>query len=150
MGSAKQHKLLEAGAKAPAFQDLAANGPALVAFFKVTCPVCQLTFPFLERIHQAGGLPIYGVSQNDGEDTAEFASEFGVTFPMLFDREEDGYRASNGFGISTVPTLFLIERDGKVSRVIEGWNRKEIEWLGGKVGVNPIREEDDVPAWKAG
>jgi len=25
------------------------KGPVLAAFFKVSCPVCQFTFPFLER-----------------------------------------------------------------------------------------------------
>ena len=27
------------------------EGPVLAAFFKSSCPVCQLTFPFLERVH---------------------------------------------------------------------------------------------------
>ena len=150
MASSPQRKLIEAGSRAPAYRELAANGPALVAFFKVTCPVCQLTFPFLDRIHQAGTLPIYGISQNDEDDTADFTRRFGVTFPTLYDREEDGYPASNAFGISAVPTLFLIEKDGTISHVIEGWNRKEIEWLGAKAGVNPIRQDDNVPAWKSG
>ena len=66
-------------------QDLIANGPVLLAFFKITCPVCQLTFPFLERLHTAGTLPIYGISQNDAEDTREFNQHFGVTFPTLLD-----------------------------------------------------------------
>ena len=162
MASTRQHKLVQAGSRAPDFrlarpgggtvslQDLAANGPFVLAFFKVTCPVCQLTFPFLDRIHGAGGLPIYGVSQNCPEDTAEFARVFQVTLPMLMDAEADQFPASNAYGISSVPTLFLIEQDGTISRVVEGWNRKEIEWLGGKAGINPIGAEENVPAWKAG
>ena len=35
--------------------------------------------------------------------------------------------------------MFLIERDGTISRVIEGWNKAEIEWLGGIAGVAPFR-----------
>ena len=61
MASSPQHKLLDTGSRAPFFRELAVAGPVVVAFFKVTCPVCQLTFPFLERIHQAGTLPIYGI-----------------------------------------------------------------------------------------
>ena len=121
-----------------------------LAFFKVNCPVCQLTFPFLERIHTAGGIPIVGISQNCPEDTTEFAREFGVTFPLLLDQEAQGFPASNDYGISSVPTMFLVEPNGSVSRVIEGWNRSEIQWLGAKAGVNPIRPDDNVPAWKAG
>ena len=162
MAARHQHNLLDTGSRAPGFRlprlaggwatlnDLISNGPVLLAFFKVTCPVCQLTFPFLERLHLAGTLPIYGISQNDAEDTREFNREFGVTFPTLLDNEENGFAASNAFGISSVPTVFLIGRDGAISRVIEGWRKKEIEWLGAKTGVSPFRRGESVPEWKAG
>src|SRR5579872_1181839 len=71
-----------------ALHDLIASGPAVLAFFKITCPVCQLTLPYLERIHRGGILPVYGISQNEIEDTTEFNREFGLTLPMLLDREE--------------------------------------------------------------
>jgi len=154
-------KLLQAGARAPDFRlprlgggeatlgELVAGGEVLLAFFKITCPVCQLTLPFLDRLHQ-GTLKIYGISQNGVEDTREFNQEFGVTFPTLLDPEYGDFAASNAFGISTVPTTFLVERDGRISRVMEGWNKKEIEWLGAKAGVRPFRPGDNVPEWKAG
>jgi hypothetical protein len=46
--------------------------------------------------------------------------------------------------------MFLVERDGTVSRVVEGWQKSEIERLGAQAGVNPFREGDSVPDWKAG
>jgi peroxiredoxin len=162
MAAGRVPKLLREGSRAPDFQlprldggeavlhDLVANGPLLLAFFKVNCPVCQLTFPFLERLHTAGTIPIYGISQNDADDTREFDKRFGITFPMLLDREDDGFTASNAFGISSVPTLFLVERDGTVSRAIEGWQKKAVEWLGGKAGTSPFRPGEFVPELKAG
>ena len=162
MAAGRVRKLLSEGTRAPefrlqrldggesSFQDVIANGPILLAFFKITCPVCQLTFPFLERLHTPGTMPIYGVSQNDPEDTREFNSRFGVTFPTLLDREEDEFPASNAFGISSVPTMFLIERDGIVSRVIEGWQKKAVEQLGAQAGVEPFRPGEYVPEMKAG
>jgi peroxiredoxin len=162
MAARHQQRLLSAGSLAPDFRlsllagaeaslaDLVGHGPVLLAFFKVSCPICQLTFPFLERLHAAGTLPVYGISQNAAEDTQEFNRQFGVTFPTLLDTEESGFPVSNDFGISSVPTLFLVERDRTISRVIEGWRRKEIEWLGAKAGVVPIRPGENVPEWKAG
>jgi hypothetical protein len=76
--------------------------------------------------------------------------EFGVTFPMLLDSEEDDFPASNAYGISSVPTMFLVERDGTLSRVLEGWQKAEIERLGDLAGVAVFRAGDNVPAWKAG
>src|ERR1051325_4320462 len=133
MAARSQHRILEAGARAPEFRlpllyggdaalhDLISDGPVLVAFYKVTCPICQLTFPFLERLHLTGALRIYGISQNEPDDTREFNQEFGVTFPTLLDEEDGGFAVSNAFGISSVPSLFLIDRDGTIARVIEGW-----------------------------
>jgi peroxiredoxin len=162
VASSRQHQLVQAGSPAPAFRlkrldggestlaDLVAKGPVLLAFFKVTCPVCQLTFPFLERIHAAGTLPIVGISQNCPEDTTEFAAEFGVTFPLLLDEQDENFPASNAYGISSVPTMFLLEPGGCISRVAEGWSRADIESLAARAGVTAIRPEDNVPAWKAG
>jgi peroxiredoxin len=162
MAASRLPKLLSEGGRAPdvtftrldggevALRDLIADGPVLLAFFKVSCPVCQLTFPFLERLHRAGTLRIYGVSQNDEEDTREFNGRFGVTFPALLDREEDDFPASSAVGLSSVPTMFLIERDGKVSRVIEGWQKKPFEALGATAGAPLFRPGEYVPEMKAG
>ena len=162
MAARKQPKLLDAGSLVPdvrlkllsggeiALREIAARGPALLAFFKISCPVCQLTFPFLERLHSTGTLTIYGISQNDARDTREFNEDFGITFPTLLDDEDSGFPASNAFGISSVPTLFLIAPDGSISRVIEGWRKKEMEWLGTQAGAAVFRQGDNVPEWKAG
>ena len=164
MASQRRRDLLSAGAPAPDFRlerleggsvslaELTADGPAVLAFFKITCPVCQMTFPFLERIHSAaqGTLAIYGVSQNDPEDTREFARQFGVRFPMLLDTEESGFAVSNAYGIASVPTLFVVERGGSISSVCEGWGRRDIEALGERAGVKALRPGDNVPEWKAG
>ena len=157
MAASRVPKLLSEGKRAPdlqftrleggavALRDLIEDGPVLLAFFKVSCPVCQYTFPFLERLHKAGTLRIYAVSQNDEEDTREFNSRFGVTFPTLLDREEDNFPASNAVGLASVPTLFLIERDGSVARVIEGWQKKPLQALGAT-----FPRGEFVPEMKAG
>lgn len=130
--------------------ELAAGGPVLLAFFKISCPVCQLTMPYLERLHRQGGLRVYGISQNDADDTREFNRHFGVTFPTLLDSEDSGYPASNAYGISSVPTMFLVTPDGTLERVIEGWNRIDMAALGDRAGMILFHAADNVPAWKAG
>ena len=148
--------MLKAGAKAPAFtlDDLTggkqtlsgvlSRGPALLALYKISCPVCQMTLPFLERLHSAGTTRVFGVSQNGAEDTENFARHFGLTFPMLLDLEDGGFAASNAYGISSVPTMYLVDAAGTISSVIEGWLKVDMERLGA------LREGDNVPAWKAG
>ena len=162
MAARKQPRLLDAGAPVPdvrlkllsggeaTLREIATRAPALLVFFKISCPVCQLTLPFLERLNNTGILPVYGISQNGARDTRDFNEDFGVTFPTLLDDEDEGFPASNAFGISSVPTLFLVERDGAISRVVEGWSKKEMEWLGARAGAAVFRQGDNVPEWKAG
>ena len=162
MAAGKQRKLLDPGSRAPDFRlprldggtvaltEILANGPALIVFFKTTCPVCQFTLPFLARIHAPGTLSVCAISQDGAEDTRDFNREFGIALPTLLDSGRSGYPVSNAFGISSVPTAFLIDRDGGISRVIEGWNKREIESLGGLAGVPVFRQGDNVPEWKAG
>ena len=124
-----------------------------MAFFKSTCPVCQMTLPYLDRIHRAmapGSFAIYGVSQDDAETTREFAEEFGLDLPMLRDTEESSYPASNAYRISHVPSLFLVARDGTIAWSLEGFNKREFEAIAGQAGVHPFRPDEEVPEWRSG
>src|SRR5258708_4613944 len=92
------------------------RGPVVAAFFKISCPVCQFTFPFLERLYKCyggDGVTFLGISQDDARSTTKFAKEYDVTFPVLID-DENGYEVSNAYGLTNVPTIFLIETAGTV------------------------------------
>jgi peroxiredoxin len=153
---------LEAGVRAPQFrlprldggetslEEIVAAGPALLAFFKISCPVCQLSFPFLERLHHPGRLPVYGISQNNARDIHDFAKRYGVTFPVMLDLESAGFPVSNAYGLTNVPTLYLVERDGSIAQTIHGWNRNQMAALGATSGVTIFRPGENVPEWKAG
>ena len=142
--------MLSAGSNAPAVSLLAGiRGPVLLVFYKISCPVCQMTLPFLERIAR-GSLPIVAVSQDDEAATRRFQSRFGVTLTTLFDREDDGYPASKAFGITHVPSLFLVERDGKISLASEGFVKADLESIALRAALPIFRADEPVPAWKAG
>ena len=104
------------------------RGPVVAAFFKVSCPVCQFTFPFVERLHKqfgGNGVTFLGVSQDDARATKEFARQYGLTFPVVID--EKGYPASNAYGLTMVPTVFLIETGGTVKVSSMGFNKYDLE-----------------------
>ena len=106
------------------------KGPVLAAFFKVNCPTCQFTFPFLERLYETYGdtkFTLWGISQDDPADTREFCKEFGIKFPVLLDGH--GYPASNQYGITNVPTLFLISPEGKIQETSVGFVKADLEEL---------------------
>jgi hypothetical protein len=61
-----------------------------------------------------------------------------------------GYSASNAYGITSVPSIFTIETDGKIASAVEGFNKSELEKLGRRFGVAPFNERDRVPALRPG
>jgi peroxiredoxin len=107
------------------------KGPVALAFFKVSCPVCQYSFPYFYRMAnllEAKGLTFVGVSQDDGPSTADFAERFGVHFPIVLD-DMLRYPVSNAYGLTNVPTLFIIDKDGTISHSIVSWSREDMESL---------------------
>jgi peroxiredoxin len=136
------------------------KGPVVLAFFKVSCPVCQLTFPYLERIYKAygasGKFTLAGVSQDNAKDTQAFNRQFGVSFPVLLD-DPDKYPASNAYGLTNVPSVFLISAAGEIELSIVGWSKAETEELGRRLavvsGLAPARiisPSERVAEFKAG
>ncbi len=150
------------GAKAPEFRlteldgatrsldDILAGGPALLAFFKISCPVCQLTAPYLERLAANNAIQVIGISQDDAGATRGFLQRFGATFRTLLDLSSEDYPASNAYGITSVPSLFLLERDGTIVRAFNGFSKRDFEEIGARAGVSPFGPDDHVPEWKAG
>jgi peroxiredoxin len=153
--------VLSAGAKAPGFTltdisgkkhtlgEMLERGPVLLALYKISCPTCQLTLPYLERM-VTGSLQVIGISQDDERGTHRFLKTHSLTIPALLDREEDRYQVSNAFGITHVPSLFLVETDGTISLATTGFVKRDLEAIGRRAGVEPFHAEDHVPEWKAG
>jgi len=139
--------------------DALSRGPVVLAFFKISCPVCQYAFPFLERIFKSYGsdkVTLVGISQNDRKDTAAFSKEFGVTFPVLLDDTEK-YPVSNAYGLTNVPTIFWIDPDGTIEISSVGWVKQEVEDISRKIaeagaqGMKPLfRPDEQVPAYRPG
>jgi peroxiredoxin len=134
------------------------RGPVVAAFFKISCPVCQFTFPFLERLHQrygGEGVSFLGISQDDARSTKDFATEYRVTFPMVLD--EKGYPVSNAYGLTNVPTIFLIEPGGTVRVSSSGFDKKDLETIARELAERRkiaaaalFRPDENVPANKPG
>jgi len=139
-------------------QEALKRGPVVAAFFKISCPVCQFTLPYLERIYKAyrgSTVAIVGISQDESNYTEEFAHEYGVTFPLLLD-PVDRYPASNAYNLTNVPSIFLVA-EGEIKLSIVGWDKRDMETLNAEVAratgatVKPLfGAGEDVPTSKAG
>ncbi len=141
-------------------QELLRRGPVVLAFFKVSCPICQFAFPFYERLAQAHkncGATFLGICQNGAKEALAFAREYGVTFPVALDNEANHYEVSNAYGLTNVPTLFYIEPSGEIEVSSVGWSKAEVDEVSAKLAVHRHEKPpmlwqpgEDVPAFRAG
>lgn len=80
--------------------------------------------------------------------TASFNRTYGVTFTTLLDTR--GYPVSNAYRITNVPSLFLVEQDGRISMSVAGFDKAEMEKLAERFGVEVFFAADRVPAFRPG
>lgn len=163
---------IEVGQIAPAFSlksldgkeyslaELLKRGPVVLAFFKVSCPVCQFTFPFVQRLaerYAGNSASVVAISQDDARSTKEFNQEYGVKFLTLLDN--DGYPVSNAYALTNVPTLFLIDPDGTIKLSGTGFSKSDLETLSAELAQRDsananqasfFRPDEAVPAFKPG
>ncbi len=153
-----ERRMIQPGLPAPAIelpdldgvmhnlQDGLRNGPVILAFYRVSCPTCQMTFPFLDRL--AASANLVAISQDDTRDSREFNQRFGISVPTLLDARP--YAASNAYQITNVPSIFVVETDGNISAAIHGFNKAALEKLADRFGVAVFRETDRVPDLRPG
>ena len=106
--------------------EIKSKGVGFFAFFKVSCPTCQYTFPYLERIYQKAkdkSIPFWGIVQDPMDKAKQFAADYRTTFPYLID--DNPYPVSKSFGISIVPTWFVVDGNLKVIASGEAWVKEE-------------------------
>jgi peroxiredoxin len=163
---------LEAGVQAPeielsyvdggkfSLKEARKRGPVVATFYKVSCPVTQMALPFLDRIFRAysksGAFTWVGISQDNAADTKAFNREFGVTFPVALD-PAGKYPASNAYGLTNVPTVFLISKDGGIEFSTVSWSRADVEQLNRRLAnisdmpaEQVFRSGESVPEFKPG
>jgi peroxiredoxin len=161
---------LEAGATAPAFTlsdmegqphtlgNLKKDGLVLAAFYKVGCGTCQFTAPYLDKFYQAyrdkEGFQLWGVSQDTAEDTTAFLNDHQADFPQLLD---ETHWASADYGMTNVPSIFLIDQAGQIIQSSVGFSRADLnamsETVARHVGADPViisEADDGAPDLKPG
>ena len=155
---APQFELEATDGKLYSLQRALERGSVLAVFFKVACPTCQYSLPFLERISQQLGnntACVWGISQDPAEDSRRFAKEYGISFPILID--EYPYEISRSYSVRYVPTLYVISQDAHLQITSEGFSKADFlaihKSLAGSAQVTPpalFRSDERVPEYKPG
>ena len=141
-----------------ALDELSATGPALLAFFKTSCPVCVLSFPVWGELARryGGAMAVVAVSQDPLARARPWLDQAGFEAPVLDDSA--GFATSRAYGVETVPALVLVGTDGRVTDASEGWDRRRANaWdlalaeLTGVASRGPVSDPTDgLPPYRPG
>ena len=127
-------KPLEAGAAAPDFAIRDTEGkafnfaqekgkaPSILVFWSIFCEPCRVEMPIVQRLHEKyrDALTVLAVAL-DGEPLKNsivgFVKQEGYTFRVLIDEldEKEMFKVADPFGVGGTPTIFLVDRAGKVT-----------------------------------
>jgi thiol-disulfide isomerase/thioredoxin len=124
------------GAEADAEQQKKA---VLISFFATWCKPCKKEMPFLEQLYteyKSKGLQIISVAIDKDEATwpeiGELVKKNHVTYPIVKDRYNLIARQYLG-DKTAMPSVFIIDKDGKVVLVKQGYTNDAAEFLKAEV-----------------
>jgi peroxiredoxin len=84
--------------------------------------------PYLKHLsetYRRDGWQLWVVTQNDADASRQYAERFGAPFPVLVDEPED-WAVSCAWDPPATPTLFLIDREGRVEAVTWGFSKGDV------------------------
>src|SRR5262245_8071593 len=96
----------------------------LLNFWASWCGPCRLEMPVVERLHQqfhGKGLRVFGVNDEDVDTIRDYVAEHEYTFPTLVDSEQ---QAMNLYQVRGIPTMVVIDREGKIAQYRLGLSRE--------------------------
>ena len=96
----------------------------LINFWATWCGPCRQEMPLLDEIYskyRRAGLVLFSVNIDEADNLAaakEMADTLKISYPVLVDARKDVSRA---YQASTMPLTVLIDREGVVRYVSEGY-----------------------------
>lgn len=106
----------------------------LLDFWASWCEPCRYSVPIVNRVvsaHAGSDLVALGVNVEPDRPASHVLAAhraFGIAFPAV---QDEGWRMQTAFGVRTIPTLVLLDREGIVREVHQGV--PDEEWLSARV-----------------
>ena len=117
--------------------EVGAGHVTVVHVWATWCGPCALSFPRFEKLWEKNngrGMDLLAVPvDDDAQAVPQFARQHGARFSIAFD---DGHVAAECWKVQTMPTTYVIDREGVLRFEHDGWRdgdadiiEKEVESL---------------------
>jgi hypothetical protein len=147
--------IIRTGVAAPPVDGIDLLRSQALVFYMPTCSVTEMAAAPLARFGAAYAGSVTGVGQDPQDVIDGFAAMLGWSFPQTPDPAP--YVASDAYGISSSPTVVVIDDTGTVADVVESWDRDGMNrvsaTLAELLGVEPVlvsTADDGLPDFKPG
>ena len=91
----------------------------LIDFWATWCPPCRIALPHIQKLsREREDLTVITITTDPPEVARQFLAENGYTFATLIDRNQT---ASRSYGITGIPTTFILGPDGTVRKHLVGY-----------------------------
>lgn len=103
-------------------------------FWASWCAPCRTSFPLLNKLHEklkAQGFEVVAINLDEDKANAEkFLKEFPVSFTVLRDAKAEW---ADQFVVESMPTSFIIDKQGVVQNIHHGFAKDDIKELEEKI-----------------
>lgn len=136
--SAPDFSALTLDGRTVALSDFRGQKQVVVAFWASWCGPCRMEMPTLIQFYKnnhsdASDFEILAVSiDEDPKEAANFASAMKLKFPVLLDSTQ---KMAKAYGVEGIPTMFVIDKAGKVIHGHEGFDATMEFRLAGELGI---------------
>lgn len=98
------------------------GSPVIVDFWATWCGPCAMQTPILDRVakrYQQKGLKVVGINvvDDDHDAAADYVTRKNLSYPIVID---DTGLTQRSYGVNKLPTLVLIDKEGRVVRRTSG------------------------------
>lgn len=128
------------------------SGLALFLLGHRDCKTTRELLPHVDRVHRrcGAGASVVAVLQDSPGTAAGLKARLALELPVLLDAAP--YPLASDLALEVVPTLFLVERGGRIAATSEAFRRADLESFAARLGVEgPLFASDEnVPAFRPG